>query len=113
MVLGYLQQQQTTSHRTFSNMDEIKKLHALNNVTGQTGDIGNLHSAMASSSKQPTRVQPQQNDHNPSDSGSDSDEYLTSGRAITKNSDVVYTTISTFFHGSMSHRTPMAFTFRN
>lgn len=94
-------------------MDKFKKLHALNNVTGQTGDIGDLHSMMASSSNQPTRVQPQQNDHNPSDSGSDSDEYLTSGRAITKNSDVIYTTISTFYHGSMRAQNPPDFIFRS
>ncbi|PVH86847.1 hypothetical protein DL98DRAFT_567142 [Cadophora sp. DSE1049] len=72
-------------------MDKFKKLHALDNVASQPGDICNLQATMPSSSKQPTRVQPQQNDHNPSDSGSDSDEYLTSGRAISKNKDVVYT----------------------
>ncbi|KAL5326879.1 hypothetical protein ACEPPN_004568 [Leptodophora sp. 'Broadleaf-Isolate-01'] len=75
-------------------MDRFKKLDALSNISSQPGDIqSSLESMMPSPEYNPSRVQPQQNDHNPIDSGSDSDEYITSGGATRKNDDLVFTTL--------------------
>ncbi|KAH7360579.1 hypothetical protein BKA65DRAFT_188777 [Rhexocercosporidium sp. MPI-PUGE-AT-0058] len=75
-------------------MDRFKKLDALISTTGQSGDSQRLpESMMPSSESNLSRIQPQQNNHNPSNSGSDSDEYITSGGAITRNKDLTYTTL--------------------
>lgn len=81
-------------------MDRFKKLDALSNISSQPGDIqSSLESMMPSPEYNPSRVQPQQNDHNPIDSGSDSDEYITSGGATRKNDDLVFTTLGTYYSG--------------
>ncbi|CZS95746.1 uncharacterized protein RCO7_08741 [Rhynchosporium graminicola] len=45
------------------------------------------------STKKHLKLQPEQNDHNPTDSGSESDEYITSGGATRENKDIVYTSL--------------------
>ena len=78
-------------------MDRFKKLDALTNTKNQAGLSQRLpESKMSSPKSNPSRIQPQQNNHNPSDSGSDSDEYITSGGAIAKNKDITYTTLGTY-----------------
>ncbi|KAL2074789.1 hypothetical protein VTL71DRAFT_8568 [Oculimacula yallundae] len=72
-------------------MDKFKKLNALSNNTG-SGEIQS-DLIMPSPGPNPSRLQPQQNDHNPTDSGSDSDEYITGGGATKENQDIVYTTL--------------------